>query len=162
MDSMLRLNLGCGNKRRPGFLGVDIGDFDAVDVRQDVLSYLRSLGDQTVQEVYSRHFLEHLEPAALQELLAHVDRVLVPGGRAHFIDKVAGAVGECKQSNSGETLRRLYGCPAGPQRTRSIRLKLSDTQSRNADRSLSLLLSADGKTHRHPVIVRCLTPVAGR
>ena len=85
MDSMLRLNLGCGNKRRPGFLGVDIGDFDAVDVRQDVLSYLRSLGDQTVQEVYSRHFLEHLEPAALQELLAHVDRVLVPGGRAHFI-----------------------------------------------------------------------------
>jgi SAM-dependent methyltransferase len=86
MDAQpLRLNLGCGNKRREGFIGVDIGAFDAVDVRQDVLSYLRSLGDATVQEIYSRHFLEHLEPPALQELLAQVDRVVRPGGRIHFI-----------------------------------------------------------------------------
>jgi hypothetical protein len=81
----LRVNLGCGNKRREGFLGVDVGDFPAVDVRQDVLEYLRSLPDASVAEVYSRHFLEHLEPPALQELLAQVDRVLQPGGRVHFI-----------------------------------------------------------------------------
>jgi SAM-dependent methyltransferase len=81
----LRLNLGCGNKRREGFVGVDIGDFPAVDVRSDVHEYLRSLPDASVAEVYSRHFLEHLEPPALQELLAQVDRVLQPGGRIHFI-----------------------------------------------------------------------------
>ena len=81
----LRVNLGCGNKRREGFIGVDVGDFPAVDVRSDVLDYLRSLPDASVAEVYSRHFLEHLEPPALQELLAQVDRVLQPGGRIHFI-----------------------------------------------------------------------------
>lgn len=81
----LRVNLGCGNKRREGFIGVDLGDFAAVDVRQDVMSYLRSLRDASVAEVYSRHFLEHLEPPAFQQLLDEVDRVLQPGGRVHFI-----------------------------------------------------------------------------
>jgi len=84
-DNALRINLGCGNKRREGFIGVDVGDFPAVDVRRDVLEYLRSLPDGSVEEVYSRHFLEHLEPPALQELLSQVDRVLRPGGRIHFI-----------------------------------------------------------------------------
>jgi SAM-dependent methyltransferase len=84
-DNGLRINLGCGNKRREGFIGIDVGDVPAVDVRRDVLEYLRSLPDGSVAEVYSRHFLEHLEPPALQELLAQVDRVLRPGGHIHFI-----------------------------------------------------------------------------
>jgi hypothetical protein len=81
----LRVNLGCGNKRREGFIGVDVGDFPAVDVRQDVMSYLRGLPNASVAEVYSRHFLEHLEPTAFGQLLDEVDRVLQPGGRVHFI-----------------------------------------------------------------------------
>jgi len=81
----LRVNLGCGNKRREGFIGVDLGDFPAVDVRQDVMSYLRSLANGSVAEVYSRHFLEHLEPPVFQQLLGEVDRVLQPGGRVHLI-----------------------------------------------------------------------------
>jgi len=81
----LRVNHGCGNKRREGFIGVDVGDFPAVDVRQDVMSYLRSLANRSVAEVYSRHFLEHLEPPVFQQLLDEVDRVLQPGGRVHFI-----------------------------------------------------------------------------
>ena len=81
----LRINLGCGNKRVAGFIGVDIGDAEAVDVRMDVLSYLRSLQDGSVQEVYSRHFLEHVEPQALRPLLLEIDRVLRPGGRVRFI-----------------------------------------------------------------------------
>lgn len=81
----LRINLGCGNKRIEGFIGVDIGEGAAVDVRMSVSDYLRSLPDGAVQEVYSRHFLEHVEPQALRPLLLEIDRVLRPGGRAHFI-----------------------------------------------------------------------------
>lgn len=81
----LRLNLGCGSKPRAGFLGVDLGEHTTAQVRMDVLAYLRSLPDGAVAEVYSRHMLEHLEPAALRALLQEVDRVLMPGGKVLFI-----------------------------------------------------------------------------
>lgn len=81
----LRINLGCGSKPKPGFLGVDLGEHSAADVKMDVLAYLRSLPDASVAEVYSRHMLEHFEPAPLRELLAQVDRVLMPGGQVQFI-----------------------------------------------------------------------------
>lgn len=44
-----RLNLGCGSISKPGFLGVDIGEGSAVDVRMDVMQYLRSLPPHSVQ-----------------------------------------------------------------------------------------------------------------
>lgn len=81
----LRVNLGCGNKRRAGFLGVDQGESTGADVKMDVLAFLRGLPAASVDEVYSRHMLEHLEPAALQALLAELDRVLMPGARLLFV-----------------------------------------------------------------------------
>jgi len=81
----LRINLGCGSKQRPGFLGVDQGEQTTAHVRMDVLAYLRSLPAHSVAEVYSRHMLEHFEPAPLRELLAQIDRVLMPGGVIVFI-----------------------------------------------------------------------------
>lgn len=81
----LRLNLGCGSKRIPGFLGIDIGDGSAVDVRMDVMEYLRSLSANSVQEIYSRHFLEHVDGKDLRPMLLEFDRVLRPEGRIHLI-----------------------------------------------------------------------------
>lgn len=81
----LRLNLGCGSKRIPGYLGVDIGDGSAVDVRMDVMEYLCSLPPESVQEIYSRHFLEHVESRDLRPMLLQFDRVLRPGGLIHLI-----------------------------------------------------------------------------
>jgi SAM-dependent methyltransferase len=81
----LRLNLGCGSKRIPGFLGIDIGEGSAVDVRMDVMDYLRSLPDRSVEAIYTRHFLEHVAGDTLRPLLQEIDRVLRPGGGIHII-----------------------------------------------------------------------------
>lgn len=81
----LRVNLGCGAKPKPGFLGVDLGEHTAADVRMDVLAYLASLPDRSVAEVYSRHMLEHLDPPALRTLIEQLDRVLMPGGAMQII-----------------------------------------------------------------------------
>ncbi len=62
-----------------------MGDYPEVDVRQDAIEYLQSLPDQSVDEVYSAHFLEHLEPPLFLELLKQVDRVLTLGGQARFL-----------------------------------------------------------------------------
>ncbi len=81
----LRLNLGCGGKRVAGFLGVDVIDGAAVDVCMDVMAYLRSLPAGSVQEIYTRHFLEHVRPDDLRPMLLEFDRVLRPGGQLRVI-----------------------------------------------------------------------------
>jgi predicted SAM-dependent methyltransferase len=83
--ALLKLNLGCGWSRREGYLGVDIGDYPTVDVRQDALLYLKSLPANSVQEVYSAHFLEHLDAEVFLQLLKEINRVLVPGGDIKFL-----------------------------------------------------------------------------
>lgn len=80
-----RLNLGCGPKRKPGFLGVDIGDHVAVDVRMDAMAYLQSLPANSVQDIYTRHFLEHVEGRDLHPMLLEMNRVLRIGGRVEII-----------------------------------------------------------------------------
>lgn len=79
----LKINLGCGSKRIDGFVGVDIGP--GADVTMDVASFLQALPDGCVAEIYSRHFLEHVEPGALLPLLRQMDRVLKPGGTLKLI-----------------------------------------------------------------------------
>lgn len=49
----------------------------------DALSGLRSRADASVQGVFCAHFVEHLTPGALQEVVAESVRVLAPGG--HFV-----------------------------------------------------------------------------
>lgn len=84
-DGGLRVNLGCGNKVRPGFLGVDLGENTKADVKMDVLAWLRAQPDSSVSEVYSRHMLEHLPPDVFREFLEQVNRVLKTGGTLIFI-----------------------------------------------------------------------------
>lgn len=81
----LKLNLGCGGKRIQGFVGVDVVDLPAVDVKMDVRQYLHSLENGSVSNVYSRHFLEHIDGAIMRDLLLEIDRVLQPEGRIELI-----------------------------------------------------------------------------
>lgn len=81
----LRVNLGCGNKVRPGFLGVDIGETTRADVKMDVLAWLSEQPEASVSEVYSRHMLEHLPPDIFRKLLEQINRILKPGGKILFI-----------------------------------------------------------------------------
>ena len=75
----LKLDLGCGStKPGPDYVGVDLLDGPGVDVVGDVLDVLRSLPDDRVTEIYTSHFLEHVED--LTELMVEVERVLLPGG----------------------------------------------------------------------------------
>jgi hypothetical protein len=55
----VRLDLGCGLNKRPGFVGVDAIGFAGVDVVCD-LTGPWPWADSSVSEVYCAHFLEHL------------------------------------------------------------------------------------------------------
>jgi SAM-dependent methyltransferase len=71
--------------------GVDLDDGMVAGARAaghdvqhaDALTGLRSRPDASLQGVFSAHFVEHLDPAALQEVVTESARVLAPGG--HFV-----------------------------------------------------------------------------
>lgn len=81
----LKLDLGSGSKPHEDYLGIDLGFSSERVIQQDVFTYLSSLPSQSVSHIYSRHYLEHVPNDQLRELLLEVDRVLQPGGVAHFI-----------------------------------------------------------------------------
>lgn len=79
----LRLNLGCGARPWPGFYGVDRVALPGVDIIADLNQPLSLLPDDSVDEVYTRHTLEHVD--ALLPLMAELHRVTRAGGRIEII-----------------------------------------------------------------------------
>ena len=80
----MKLDLGCGTRKRDGFVGVDVRAFPGVEVVAD-LRQRWPWPDGGVSEVYSSHFVEHLDSGERIHFVNELYRVLVPGGRATLV-----------------------------------------------------------------------------
>lgn len=76
-----RLNLGCSDRRIPGFLGVDIYKGPTVDIVQD-LSRRWGWADNDVDEIIAHDIIEHLPDKI--HTMNELHRVLKPGGRVEI------------------------------------------------------------------------------
>ena len=76
---MLQLHLGCGPRRLPGFVHVDLADFEHIDYRHDIAA-LPMFGDETVDLIYCAHALEYFDRRQVLKVLAEWRRVLKAGG----------------------------------------------------------------------------------
>lgn len=56
----MKLDLGCGNKKTEGFIGVDIVPGENVDIVCDLSKAPWPWEDDTIEQVYSMHLLEHI------------------------------------------------------------------------------------------------------
>ena len=73
------LELGCGPRKKvQGAIGIDAIDYEGVDIVGDVYAILNCFPDNTVDELFSFHFLEHVQD--LSKLVDEMARVLKPGG----------------------------------------------------------------------------------
>lgn len=75
------VDLGCGFRKHPGALGVDIARLPTVDIRADITRTL-PFRDSSVDEVHASHVLEHLDD--LVGFLNEVYRICKPNGLVHF------------------------------------------------------------------------------
>ena len=80
----LKLDLGCGPNKKEGFLGVDCREFKGVDVVAD-LRQPWPWADNSVDEIYCSHFIEHLTADARIHFANELYRVLKPGAPAQII-----------------------------------------------------------------------------
>lgn len=60
----MKLHIGCGGTRLPGFVNIDVNPDCQVDVVMDLPkdSLTRQFGENSVDEIYSCHALEHMSP----------------------------------------------------------------------------------------------------
>ncbi len=73
----VKLELGCGaTKRHPDAIGIDALDYDGVDIVGDVFEVLNAFPDQSVDAIYTYHFMEHVEKVPdLLEVMARILKV---------------------------------------------------------------------------------------
>src|SRR4051812_38260581 len=80
--SPVRIDLGCGNARRPGFVGLDVFPGEEVDHVLDLTTDRYPFGDATVDEVFSAHFLEHIDEP--NHVFSEIGRICRDGARIEF------------------------------------------------------------------------------
>lgn len=81
----MKLDLGCADKKKEGYIGMDIRDWGQEIVRNVARGI--PFNDNTFDEVHTCHFMEHIERGdELYFVMSEVYRVLKPGGK--FIIRV--------------------------------------------------------------------------
>jgi predicted SAM-dependent methyltransferase len=80
----MKLDLACGQNKRPGFQGVDIAPGTGIDVVWDLERYpWEPFADNSIEEVHVSHYAEHT-----RDLMAFMDeiwRISMPGAKVTII-----------------------------------------------------------------------------
>lgn len=78
----MKLHIGCGEKFLPGYKHLDAREFSHVDYVTDDLSNLSMFDDETIDEIYACHILEHFtrEEIRNETILKEWNRILKKGG----------------------------------------------------------------------------------
>jgi len=76
---MIQLHLGCSERRIPGFMHIDLGDYPHLDYQHDVRT-LPMFEDNEVDLIYASHVLEYFDRFEVKDVLWEWRRVLKVGG----------------------------------------------------------------------------------
>lgn len=76
----MKLNLGCGDKKIAGYINVDI--CGSPDQKCDLTQFPWPFADNSVEEVFSEHFLEHV--LDYESTILEMHRILKKDGILHF------------------------------------------------------------------------------
>jgi len=81
MSEKIKLDLGCGTKKKEGYVGVDVRAFDGVDVVCNLGSEPWPWADGTIDEMHCSHMVEHLKPFERVHFVNEAFRCLKSGGK---------------------------------------------------------------------------------
>jgi len=82
-NSGIRLDIGCGGNKQPGFVGIDIRALAGVDIVHDLEEYPWPLPNDCVLVAIASHVLEHINPhkGNFIQFMDEAWRVLKPGAQ---------------------------------------------------------------------------------
>lgn len=73
------IDLGCGMRKRDGYIGIDHKAYEGVDIVLDLRNAKLPYEDNSVDNVFASHFLEHLDFEQVIHLMNEIYRVLKVG-----------------------------------------------------------------------------------
>lgn len=80
LQTQFSIELGCGpNKKNIDAVGIDLIDYDCVDIVGDVFEVLSQIPSESVKNIYTYHFLEHIEE--IDRLIKEMHRILNHKGK---------------------------------------------------------------------------------
>jgi len=77
---MIRLNLGCGQDIRPGYVNVDVRNLPGVDLVLNLETDNLPYEDNSVDEILAKDVIEHFSFRNIEKVLREWHRVLKPEG----------------------------------------------------------------------------------
>jgi len=85
--SGVRLDIGCGSNKQPGFVGIDMLDLPGVDIVWDLETTPWPLPDECVTTAIASHVLEHIDPhkGVFINVMDEIWRVVKPRGQFAFV-----------------------------------------------------------------------------
>lgn len=81
----MKIDVGCADIKLQGYVGIDAQSRNGVDYVCDVAEGILPLASESVEEVYTSHFLEHIYPIRIPHVLSEFYRVLQVGGKLRII-----------------------------------------------------------------------------
>ena len=101
-EPAVRLNIGAGDSKIPGFIPIDakFGD-DATKLNYE---------DESVDEVYASHVLEHIHHSRVEATVAEWVRVLKPGGRIRICIPDFERIDRERRADPDGFTDKLYSC----------------------------------------------------
>ena len=134
------IDIGCGMHKYPGSTGIDKIGLDGVDIVCDVEESGLPFRDDSIDVVYSRHFLEHVDN--FEYVIKDIHRVLKLDGTANIIvPHFSNPLGY-----SDPTHKRFFGyytfdyfCPEQYQGRRKVPTYYADFRFRIIDKKLEFI-----------------------
>lgn len=80
---MTKLNVGAGNQPMAGYVNIDIHPMAPGVVYGNAVDL--SFPDDSVEEIYTSHMIEHLTKAELRSFFRECQRVLIAGGKLYIV-----------------------------------------------------------------------------
>ena len=85
-NKLIKLDIGCGENKKEGFVGIDIDPHSNADIISSALKL--PFSNESVDEIHSSHLVEHFSPKEAQKFFDEIYRVLKRGGSANIkVDK---------------------------------------------------------------------------
>ncbi len=81
----MKLDIGCGQNKKDGFVGWDISPASSADLIIDVCKTPWPIEDDSVEEVFSSHFFEHLTGFERMPFMNELWRTMQVGAKATII-----------------------------------------------------------------------------
>ena len=109
---MIKLHLGCGNKKINGYTNIDCRHLPSVDEIQNV-ELLRSYKNNSIDLIYSAHVLEHFSRWRYIHVLSRWFEILKPNGCLRI--SVPDFAKICEHYNTNKDLKPIMGLLYGGQ-----------------------------------------------